>query len=51
MSGINLRLLPDMARPRRAGAPSAEPGAERASGTAQRCRLDPKTAQLGNESD
>ena len=36
------------AHPCRAGAPSAEPGGGCASGGAQRCRLDLRTAQFGN---
>jgi hypothetical protein len=45
---VDQRQLASAARPCRAGAPSAEPGGGRASGGAQRRRLDPRTAQFGN---
>ena len=38
MSWVDLRLLPGVARPCRAGVPNAEPGGGRASGAAQRRR-------------
>ena len=46
MGLIDLRFCPATARPCRAGAPSAEPGTERASGAAQRRRLDARTVRV-----
>ena len=43
MTGLIGDCCPESARPCRAGAPSAEPGGGRASGAAQRSRLDPFT--------
>ena len=49
MSWVDLRLLPGVARPCRAGVPSAEPGSGRASGAAG-AALDLSTAQFGTQS-
>ena len=52
ISWVDLRLLPGVARPCRAGVPSAEPGSGRASGAARRrldylLRINSATAESG----